>query len=478
MRDWVLLYVNGKRHELRAEAALMPLADFLRTVARLTGTKIVCAEGDCGSCTVLIGRPVAGHIEYRPVTSCIQYTAQLDGTHIITVEGLGSPERLHPVQQAMVDCHGAQCGYCTPGMVATLCELFERQPQPSRAETTRALVGNLCRCTGYDSILAATASVDGAAVQKLAELYPEGELLPVLKQAQKETVVIQTGNQAVLKPGSFAEALRLRSQHPSSTILAGGTDLGVLWNKGKKTISQLLCIGHLDELQGMQQTVDVWSIRAATSLSDLEQAAGEVLPTFAEYLERFGSPPIRHAGTLGGNLANGSPIGDTIPVLMALDAEVELASVGGSRKINMSEFYSGYRQTVMRPDELIVAVHVPLPKRTDIFQLHKVSKRRDLDISTFAAAFWLGMQGNVIHSARIALGGVAATVVRLPKTEQSLSEQPLSETTMRRAAEIARQEISPISDVRGSAEYRSLLAENVFLKVARKAMKSISVPKG
>lgn len=467
MRDYVLFFVNGRRHEARGAQVFRPLSEFLREDLDLPGTKVVCAEGDCGSCTVLLGRAVEGRIDYRPVTSCIQYVAQLDGAHVITVEGLAYDGQLNPVQRAMVDHHGAQCGYCTPGFVAAMCGLFDRCAKPSREEVSRALVGNLCRCTGYDSILSAAAHVDSSGMRPLGALYSEAELRPVLERAAAESVAVTDGSRTIYKPASLAEAVKLRAAHPQATVLAGGTDLGVVWNKKKGRPADLICLGDLAELRRSTVAGGVWSIGSAVSLADLEREAAEHLPTYAAMLDRFGSPPIKNTGTLGGNIVNGSPIGDTIPALLVLDAEAEIAGPKGLRRVNLNEFYAGYRRTVLKADELLAAVHVPLPKDDEVLACYKVSKRRDLDISSFTAAVWMRTDGDTIGTVRIAYGGVAATVVRLPATEAALERQPLAEATWRKAGRIARGEIKPISDVRGSAEYRATLAQNILVKFGR-----------
>lgn len=482
MRDHLLFYVNGKRCQVRCDWAFRSLSDFLRSERQLTGTKVVCAEGDCGSCTVLLGRVRGQKIEYRPVTSCIQYLAQLDATHVVTVEGLLYDGQLNPVQEAMVAHHGAQCGYCTPGMVVSMCALFDRSSQPARHEVTRALVGNLCRCTGYDSILTAAAYVDFSQLKPLAKLYDESALVKELAPLTAESVLVSNGQRKICKPATFDEAVKFRAANPKCTILSGGTDLGVVWNKGKREIGSLMCIGDLTELKLL--TLETASAKptngqpapaaivagGGVTIAELETAALEHLPEFGRMLARFGSLPIKNAGTIGGNLANGSPIGDSMPGLFVLNAEIELAGPNGSRRVNVNQFYTGYRQTMMQPDELIARVRIPLPAAGDLFKIYKVSKRTDLDISTFMAAIWIRAQGEVIRAARIALGGVAATIVRLPQTEAWLSERRLSEETFREAGRIARSEVTPISDVRGSARYRSLLAENILGRFAHDVM--------
>jgi len=473
MRDYVLFYVNGRRHEVRGERAFRPLSEFLREELGLPGTKVVCAEGDCGSCTVLLGRSRAitggWRLEYQPVTSCIQYVAQLDGAHVVTVEGLAYDGELNPVQRAMVEHHGAQCGFCTPGIVTTMCGLFDEHPNhPSRGAVQRRLVGNLCRCTGYASILDAADHVDTAGLRSLQKLYSSREMVGELRQAEEESAVVTDGTRTLYKPATLAEAVAMRAAHPEATVLAGGTDLGVVWNKRKVHPVDLLCIGSVPELNTGRWDDGCFSIGAATTLATLASYRNQ-WPSFAAMLDRFGSPPIRNAGTLGGNLVNGSPIGDTIPGLMVLNAEVELAGPQGSRRVNLNDFYVGYRKTAMRPDELLVAVHTPLTWYNDdeVLACYKISKRRDLDISSFTAAVWMKADGDAIGAVRIAYGGVAATVVRLPQTEAALVGQPLGEATWRNAGRIARSEIKPISDVRGSAEYRSTLAANILVKFGR-----------
>jgi xanthine dehydrogenase small subunit len=472
MRDFVLLYVNGRRHEVRGAQVFRPLSDFFRDELRLTGSKVVCAEGDCGACTVLIGRPSAGRIEYRPVTSCIQYIAQLDAAHVVTVEGLQHGKQINPVQQSLVTHHGAQCGYCTPGIVVALCALFDQIPCPSRQEATRALVGNLCRCTGYDSILEAVAHVDHTQWRETSDLYPDHELIHDLERFAAESVEIVADGRILLKPATFDEAVCLRNSRPDATVLAGGTDLGVQWNKRGREFSTLLHIGGLSELTDYSVRDRTWILGAGTTITQLEQQAKSILPAYARMLERFGSPPIKNVATLGGNLANGSPIGDSMPALLVLEAEVELISVAGSRRVNLNQFYTGYRRNVLAANELVRRVIVPLPADNQLFATYKISKRRDLDISTFTAAVWMDVVGDVIRAARIAFGGVAPTIVRLPRTEAWLSERRFTETTLRQAGALAKEEIAPISDVRGSAQYRSLLAENILVKFGREVLEA------
>lgn len=471
MRDHLLLYVNGKRYEIGGRRAFQTLADFLRYDLRLSGTKVVCAEGDCGSCTVFIGRlglsDVATQpLTYRTVTSCIQSLAQLDGTHVVTIEGLAEDGQLNAVQEALVRCQGSQCGFCTPGFVVSMQAMFEGagKCRLTESDARAGLVGNLCRCTGYEPILRAAREVDGTQLRTLAELYPAAEITADLRRAAGEPVTIRAEDRTLFKPAALEQAVAFKAAHPACTVLAGGTDLGVQVNKGLREPKVVLSLGHLAELQGIEVCNDRLSIGAGVSLSEVEAASRTHLPEFGRLLGWFGSPPIRNAGTLGGNIANGSPIGDTMPALYVLNGEIELVGPAGSRRVNINNFYTGYKRTVMRPEELITRVHLPLPQPGDTFKLYKVSKRKDLDISTFTAAIWMRTAGSTIEAVRLAYGGVGPNILRLAKTEAFLAGREFREDTFRDAGAIARDEISPISDVRGTADYRRLLAENVLLK--------------
>jgi xanthine dehydrogenase small subunit len=361
---------------------------------------------------VLIGRREDdGRMRYAAVTSCIAMVFQLDAAHVITVEGLSDGEQLNPIQQAMVSCHGAQCGFCTPGFIASLYQMANDAVPMTRENTTRALVGNLCRCTGYDAILCAAERVDVSKVSPLDMLYPPERLMP----AADADVLIETPTRRLFVPSDLGAALAYHAENPHATLVAGATDVGVLVNKRVRALTSVLVIGHLREMRSIRNDAVSLVVGAAATLTQLEMACREHLPAFGDFLSWFGSPPIKNSGTLGGNLATGSPIGDSIPALMALSAEVELASVAGTRDVPLNAFYTGYRQTVMRPEELITAIRMPLLRSDERLKLFKVSKRRDLDISSVSVAVFLRMDGEVIEEARVAAGGVGPTVMRLAK---------------------------------------------------------------
>jgi xanthine dehydrogenase small subunit len=481
MRDHVILWVNGRRREIRGEDAFLTTSDYLRRRAGLVGTKIVCAEGDCGACTVLVGRPEGGGVRWLPIDSCIRFMFQLDGCHLVTVEGLARDGELAPVQQAMIDCHGSQCGFCTPGFVMTLaaaCHGIASDGGDSdggdsngrMVDWQRELAGNLCRCTGYLPIIEAAerATADPG---WLAERYPPATWADEARRLGTDSLAIPHdpgGPRRLFMPTTLAEALAIRAAHPQARVVAGATDLGVLWNKGLLDVAAWLDLGRvagLDRIAVERQEDGATLVAGSTcSWTDHLAACRDHCPALVPVLEVFGGPQIRHVGTLGGNIVTGSPIGDSLPMLFATDASLELASVRGRRTVPITAFYTGYRRTVLAPDELLVGVRMPLPSSTELVRCYKVSRRRDLDISTFTAAIRLTLSGETIARAAVAYGGVGPTVLRLPATEASLVGRPFTEATFREAGSVAVREISPISDVRGSRDYRLALARNVLLK--------------
>jgi xanthine dehydrogenase small subunit len=464
MRDQVVLFINGKRYAAGGTQAFATLSNYLRYDLGLTGTKVVCAEGDCGSCSVLVGRAEGETIQYRAVTSCIQFLYQLDGAHVITIEGLRYEGELNPVQQAMVKCQGSQCGFCTPGFVVSMCGLFNERRNLDERALRAGLVGNLCRCTGYEPILRAGLEVARHELHTLNELYPPVPMLVEMKRAREEAVLVEADGRKFFKPVTVREAVEFKAANPDATPVAGATDVGVQVNKQIRNPRSILALGSIAELRGIELDDGVLSIGAAATLSELERRCEELAPEFAKMLWRHGSPLIRNAGTLAGNIANGSPIGDTMPALFVLNTEVELTGIEGSRRVNMNDFYTGYRKTVMKPDEIITRVLMPLPLVSDQFRIYKLSKRHDLDISTFTAAMWMRLEEDVIAEIRIAYGGVGPVIYRLQKTEQALKGKPFTSAEIEGAVETAVAEISPIGDVRGSREYRLAVAGNILRK--------------
>jgi xanthine dehydrogenase small subunit len=470
MRDHVLLYVNGKRYELRGEAVFSSLTEFLRKELQLTGTKVVCAEGDCGACTVLVGRPVGHDLRFEPVDACIQFLYQVDSTHVVTVEGLQSSQRvLHPIQQAMIDGHSSQCGYCTPGFVMALAGLFEQQRRPDKESLQLGLTGNLCRCTGYLPILSAGQAIDPATLPKLAQDYSTTSQVAELRAHATEEITIQSASptgigRTFFAPQHLEQAIDFKARNPDSVIVSGGTELGVLRNKKGFDPPTLLSLQRVPGLSSIEPTDEGVAIGANVSWTQVEQFAKEALPEFYKIIIRFGSPQIRNVSTLVGNVAHGSPIADSLPLLYVMDAELEVVGRAGSRRAKVNGFYKGYKVKELAADEIITRVLLPLPASDELLRLYKVSRRNDLDIATFGAAIRVRRAGEIITRAHVAYSGVGPMVLRLPATEGFLQGKLFTEATFREAGRVAQREIQPISDVRGTRDFRLLLAKNIMLK--------------
>ena len=456
------------------------LLDYLRYHRGLTGTKEGCAEGDCGACTLVLGElagPGGSRLRTRAVNACIQFVPTLDGKAVYTVEYLKQQADgdLHPVQQALVDCHGSQCGFCTPGFAMSLWGHYidhqtngpsEQGPAsersgPARADLARALSGNLCRCTGYKPILAAGERMyelppigfDRAAV--VERLRPLQRTEPLRYQAQGETFHA---------PRSLDELTRLRAEHPGATVLAGCTDVGLWVNKQFRELGDILYLGEVAELKQVRHDDTHLRIGAGVNLTDAYRAMAEPYPEIRELWERFASLPIRNAGTLGGNIANGSPIGDSMPWLIAVGAGVVLCNAAGSRRLPLEDLYTDYMKQSRLPDELVAAIEVPLPSPQQRLRTYKVCKRYDSDISAVCAAFAIELDGDLIRGARVAFGGMAATPKRAAGCEAALTGQPWTEATANAAMAALDQDYSPLSDMRASAEYRSLTARNLLYR--------------
>ena len=492
MRDHLVFFINGTKHSVRGKSAALTLSDYLRDdKLRLTGTKIVCAEGDCGACSVLVGIPDEknGRFEYQSIDACIAFVYQLDRKHIVTVEGLQRGDQLTEVQAAMVDCHGSQCGFCTPGFVVAMHGLSEEQLtacssaeknacQFTEDELRLGLSGNLCRCTGYAQIINAGQAIDPIASGSIAERYDTAGMLADFQELGAEAVhvnqqpAVESNGHAssvppapeIYLPATLDELLERRKQRPDATLVSGATDLGVQHNHGKISPCDILFTKSVAELNQLDVDDGTLVIGAAVTWAEIEAFTRDQLPEYHNIITRFGSPQIRHAGTLVGNLANASPIADSIPFHYVAGSTLRVASVRGEREIPLEQFYLGYKQLDLEPDEVIVSVSTPLPEESTQLKLYKISKRRDMDISTVTLAFWFEMDGEIVREARLATGGVGPTVVRLPLAEKILTGKPLSLETMRAAGRQARDEITPISDVRGSADYRLQLVENLFAK--------------
>lgn len=467
-RDYILLYINGKRHEVRSEDAFMPLSDYLRYHECLTGTKVVCAEGDCGACTVLVTRVIKSNKNFQleAMNSCISALYLLDGCHIVTVEGLQDKDNLHPVQSAMIENFGAQCGYCTPGFVCAMAQLaedaLEYKFEITEKKARNYLTGNLCRCTGYKGILEAACKMNLENYNSLKSRYNNTEIINELKTAIQQTVIISAKSKKIFIPSNLQEAIQFKKEQSGIRLNSGGTDIGVLINKGRFVQTDMMSLNNIKELYEIEVRSDSIKVGARASLSDLESIADKYFPEFGRKLHIFASPQIKNKATLVGNVANASPIGDSIPFLMVADTQVVLLSEEGETKVKLNDFYIGYKKLKMNDDEFISYLEIPKTKHN--FKLYKVSIRKDLDISavTFAAKYEI--ENNKIKSLSIAVGGVAATVIRMTDIENQLIGKEFKRANFENAAEQLAASIHPLSDVRGSSDYRKLVARNLMLK--------------
>jgi len=455
--DRITLSVNGVSREVPGIRPQTTLLDWLRGQG-LTGAKEGCAEGECGACAVLIARPhEGGGTRLEAVNACLVLLPALDGGEVVTAEGLGSPNNLHPVQRELAVRGGSQCGYCTPGFVVGMAAEYYREGRAAGEFDLHALSGNLCRCTGYRPIADAARALGAPAPGDAWALRRKGA--PPVAQPTH----LQTPGGEFHRPATLAEALERLAAHPGARILAGGTDWGVDVNLRHARASLTLAIDGLPELRTLDWTADHIEIGAALSLSEIERRLAGRVPLLTEWLPLFASRLIRNSATLGGNLGTASPIGDSPPVLLALDARVVLTSAEGEREVPLRDYFTGYRQTVRRPQELIRAVRIPLPL-APLTGFYKIAKRRFDDISSVAVGIALELDGDVVRRVRIGLGGVAATPIRALETEAALTGQPWNEETVRGAARVLRNEGTPLDDHRASAAYRAAMLEQSLLK--------------
>ncbi len=481
MSDSIRFVLDGEVREIPSVAPTRTVLQFLREDLGRVGTKEGCAEGDCGACTVVLADADGDRVRYRAVNACIQFVPTLDGRALFTVESLKRGEALHPVQQAMADGHGAQCGFCTPGFVMSMFALYKTQPAPDRAAINDALAGNLCRCTGYRPIVEAAQTMYAlgkripaiehdhltapAGVHSTAAATAEARLAEQLRALRRpQGFSMRHPEGAFHAPRTLDAFAQLRESHPDARILAGGTDVGLWVTKQHRTLGDILYIGNVAELAEVAVR-DGWiDIGAAVPLADAHGALAAHYPDWDEMMRRFASPPIRNAGTLCGNVANGSPIGDAMPNLIALGAEVVLRKGATTRALPLEDLYLAYQKTAMQPGEFVERVRVPLPTPGLAFRGYKVSKRFDQDISAVCGAFALWLDGTRIAGARVAFGGMAAKPKRAAHCEAALAGQPWNEATLAAAMDALARDYAPITDMRAPASYRLQVARNLLKK--------------
>ncbi len=455
--DAIRFWLDGQVETVSGIDPTTTVLDWLRYRAGRTGTKEGCAEGDCGACTVVTAELDGDRIAYRAVNACILFMPMLGGKALFTVESLGGR---HPVQDAMVECHGSQCGFCTPGIVMSLYGRSLGACGTKDTDLDDVLAGNLCRCTGYGPILAAGRAVpvsapdDAALVAALRGIVRAGRLAYVHE------------GQRWFTPASIDDLAGLRVEYPEARIVAGATDVGLWVTKQHRDLGDVIYVGDLGALAAIEETEAGLRIGAGARYTDAHAALARLHPDLGELVRRIGAVQVRNSGTIGGNIANGSPIGDMPPALIALGAELTLRRGSDRRTMPLEDFFVAYGRQDLQPGEFVESVFVPRPGRSDVVRIVKLSKRFDSDISAVCGAFWLEVEKTVIIRARIAFGGMAGTAKRSPAVEAALTGKPFSASTFEAAAGCLAQDFTPLSDVRGSAAYRLTVAGNLLRRLA------------
>jgi len=473
----VRFVLDGRIVEAQGVRRTTTVLDYLREDLHRTGTKEGCAEGDCGACVVMVGElnPEGTAIDYVAVNSCIQLLPSLDGKSVKTVESLKDANGvLHPVQQAMVDCHGSQCGFCTPGIVMSLVNLVQTNTSPSRQQINDALSGNLCRCTGYKPIV--DAAVQACSHKPALKLQDQADV-PLLKEiARAKSPTLSLDGEIIVQPvvrtrkvnefvspATLGEVADYLVKNPQTTLLAGSTEIGLQVNKQFSRPEHIMYLGNVRELREVQESPKAWRIGAMVSLEEVLALTRSVYPDFAEVLRRFGSPPIRSTATLAGNIANGSPIGDSMPCLMALGADLILRRGNKTRTVALDQFYTGQKQNVLQPGEFIEAIELPKPQPGQVFRAHKVSKRFEQDISATCAAITYTLAQGKLTQVRLAYNGLAPSPCRAPKLEAVLEGKRPSEVKAADLDAAIAASFTARDGLRATWTYRALVARNLVL---------------
>lgn len=455
MAHKIKFLLNGEPREVSGLPPETTVLQYLRGQERLTGTKEGCAEGDCGACTVIVGELADGQIRHKAVNACLMLLPTLDGRSLLTVEYL----KMNPVQKAMADCHGAQCGFCTPGFVMSLSALLQEKLPPGEESIQDAIAGNLCRCTGYKPILAAARQAGQAAPLELNDA-------PVrLQDLQRDEMFAYECGGKFFSPRTPEELADLLDRMPDAVLLSGGTDIGLWVTKQHRALGTIIYTGLVTGLRDIRKTQNGLEIGSAAPYSDAFTALAAYDESMAELLRRIGSRQIRNLGTLGGNIANGSPIGDGMPPLIALNAKIVLRAKSGTRTLDLEDYFLAYKKQDKAPGEFIEKIIIPEKPDNLLFKVYKVSKRFDQDISAVCGAFALSLDAGTVTAARIAFGGMAGIPQRALQTENFLTGKEWTEETACQAMAVLKDEFSPLTDMRASAAYRQQVCANLLYRL-------------
>lgn len=464
MISGISFVLNGQVCRVSALDPTMTLLQYLRREQLLSGSKEGCGEGDCGACTVVVGElKGSSRVRYVAVNACIQFVAMLQGKSVWTVEGVrGQGDFLHPVQEAFVKTHGTQCGFCTPGFVMSLFAAYLNGASVSEDDANDLFAGNLCRCTGYGSIVKAVGNMAGQvlAPEDDERIRKDFDLIRDIRV--RETVALKGRDRILYSPEQGDDLAALYAENPEATLVAGATDVGLWVTKQHRELPVLIYLGRVEELQGMTENDGRLTLGAGVTHSDAMPFLSHYIPDFEEFMRRLGATQVRNSGTVVGNIANGSPIGDMPPALIALGAQINLRRGERRRTILLEDFFIAYGQQDREPGEFIESVEIPIPDNPDAPRFYKVSKRLDQDISAVCGCFNLDIRNGVVQQARIAFGGMAETPKRAEVVEKALQGQPWTEETLTSAMSAFEKDFTPITDMRASAEYRMLVAKNLL----------------
>lgn len=479
MRSTIRFLKNGELVELDSVSPTMTVLDYLRLIRRETGTKEGCGEGDCGACTVAIGRNVGGKVHYSPVNSCIQLVSMLDGAELVTVDDLAKDGTLHPVQKALAELNGSQCGFCTPGFVMSLFTLYHETSEPhlggdkvkSRKAVTEWIAGNLCRCTGYRPIIDAAMEVCFDTIDDAFSARADETLAALRSLDDGRDVLLGDDERFIASPATIEGLVSLYDRHPDATLVSGATDVGLWITKHLRDLPKVIWLGRLSALSGMEESDAGLLLGAGVTYQASEAAMNRLSPDLGTLWSRIGSRQVRASGTVGGNIANGSPIGDTPPALIALGATLELHSAAGSRALALEDFFIEYGKQDRKPGEFVSGVFIPRPLRNQVFRCYKITKRFDQDISAIMGAFLFTRDDNgLITDARIAFGGMAGTPKRASGAEKALLGASLSDpATWSAAMQAINSDYSPLTDMRAGMEYRRETARALLAKALMEA---------
>ncbi len=477
MRTAIRFLRKGKMVELDQFEPTTTLLDYLRLEERAMGTKEGCGEGDCGACTIALGRLRNGRLVYEPVNSCILLLGQIDGCELVTVEDLAGLDGLHPVQQALVELHGSQCGFCTPGFVMSLFTLYHsRRPGLTRQDVTTWIAGNLCRCTGYRPIIDAALEACRKDLNDIFYLRAAETTARLEALHDTRDIFIGTNDKFFCAPESFQSLLEIYAEHPDATLVSGATDVGLWITKHLKELPKVIYLGRVNGLSTCYKDEKGIRLGAAASYAVAESYLKTIDPDLEHVLTRIGSRQVRASGTIGGNIANGSPIGDMPPMLIALGAEIELQSIRGRRILPLESFFIDYGKQEIAENEVLTSIHIPHLIRQDHFRAYKITKRFDQDISAVMAAFCISLKDGRVQCARLAFGGMAGIPKRASTAEKALLGVSLDDPLSWQAALNAMEtDFTPLSDMRASGTYRRDVARGLLKKALMEISENTSV---